>query len=104
MPQSSPLMPLAPGHREALSPRAQALAGRLAAAPWAQDFYLAGGAALALYLGHRPVADLDLMTATNRLNGAERRELLLALLEIDPETQVETARDGYLYVRLGGGV
>lgn len=91
-------------HREALSPRAQALAGRLAEAPWAQDFYLAGSAALALYLGHRPVADLDLMSGTNRLAAAERRALLQALLGLDPETQVETARDGYLFVRAGGGV
>ncbi len=91
-------------HREALSPRAQALAGRLAEAPWAQDFYLAGSAALALYLGHRPVADLDLMSGTNRLAAAERRVLLQALLGLDPATQVETARDGYLFVRAGGGV
>ena len=91
-------------HREALSPRAQALAGQLAEAPWALDFYLAGSAALALYLGHRPIAELDLMSGTNRLAGAERRVLLQALLGLDPETQVETARDGYLFVRAGAGV
>jgi hypothetical protein len=106
-PPGSPSSSIAPPslrHREALSPRAQALAGRLAEAPWAQDFYLAGSAALALYLGHRPVADLDLMSGTNRLAGADRRVLLQALLDLDPETQVETARDGYLFVRAGGGV
>jgi len=95
---------LRPCHREALSPRAQALGGNVGATPWAEDFYLAGGAALALYLGHRPVADLDLMSATNRLTGPDRRVLLEALLEMDPGTQVETARDGYLFVRAGGGV
>src|SRR5262249_1038689 len=73
-------------------------------APWAEDFYLAGGAGLALYLGHRPIADLDLMTATNRLTPQERRDLLAALLALDPETEVETARDGYLFVRSGDGV
>ena len=116
MPQAPPEQPGSPKpspaasahlslrHREALSPRAQALAGRLAAAPLAQDFYLAGSAALALYLGHRPVADLDLMSGTNRLAAAERRVLLQALLGLDPATQVETARDGYLFVRAGGGV
>jgi hypothetical protein len=91
-------------HREALSPRAQVLAASLASAPWTQDFYLAGSAALALYLGHRPVAELDLMSATNRLAGPERRDLLQALLAAHPDTQVETARDGYLYVRTAGGV
>lgn len=95
---------LRPRHREALAPRAQALAGSLGAVPWAEDFYLAGGAALALYLGHRPVAELDLMSGTNRLTGPDRRVLLEALLGMDPGTQVETARDGYLFVRAGGGV
>jgi Nucleotidyl transferase AbiEii toxin, Type IV TA system len=97
-----PAVSLAPSHREALSPRAQALAGRLAAAPWAEDFYLAGGSGLALYLGHRPAGELDLMTGTNRLTGTERRDLLQALLALDAATRVETARDGYLFVRLGG--
>jgi hypothetical protein len=119
MPQAPPEPPESPGpskphlggtarlslrHREALSPRAQALAGQLAEAPWAQDFYLAGSAALALYLGHRPIAELDLMSGANRLAAAERRVLLQALLDLDPEAQVETARDGYLFVRAGGGV
>jgi len=66
--------------------------------------YLAGSAALALYAGHRPVRDLDLMSGTNRLTSPERRDLLGDLLDLDPDTEVETARDGYLFVRLGGGV
>lgn len=66
--------------------------------------YLAGSGALALYAGHRPVRDLDLMSGTNRLTSPERRDLLGDLLELDPDTEVETARDGYLFVRLGGGV
>ena len=74
----------------------------MAPQPWAEDLYLAGSAALALYVGHRPVRDLDLMTATNRLTPPERRDLLGQLLELDPATEVETARDGYLFARLGG--
>ncbi len=74
----------------------------MAPEPWAEDLYLAGSAALALYVGHRPVRDLDLMTATNRLTPPERRDLLGQLLELDPATEVETARDGYLFARLGG--
>ena len=92
------------GHREALSPRAQELAARLAPHPWAEECYLAGSAALALYVGHRPVQDLDLMTGTNRLTGPDRRVLLGDLLALDSTTEVETARDGYLFVRLSGGV
>ncbi|HEX4496015.1 MAG TPA: nucleotidyl transferase AbiEii/AbiGii toxin family protein [Thermoanaerobaculia bacterium] len=90
-------------HPEALSPRAQELLPKLAAGAWSEDFYLAGSAALALYIGHRPVADLDLMSNANRLVSADRRDLLAGLLKADPTTAVETARDGYLSVRLAGG-
>ncbi|HZF07681.1 MAG TPA: nucleotidyl transferase AbiEii/AbiGii toxin family protein [Thermoanaerobaculia bacterium] len=89
-------------HLEALAPDSQVLLGRLAPRPWAEEMYLAGSAALALHLGHRPVRDLDLMSGTNRLNGPERRDLLEELVSLDPETQVETARDGYLFARLPG--
>src|SRR5262249_56923717 len=63
------MAPLTLAHPEALAPAAQEIAARLANRPFAEDFYLAGSAALALYLGHRPVRDLDLMTGTNRLTG-----------------------------------
>src|SRR5262245_61326805 len=93
---------LALDHRESLSPPAQVLVERLGERPWAEDFYLAGSAALALYLGHRPIADLDLMSNANRLAPSERRALLAALLALAPACEVETARDGYLYARVGG--
>jgi hypothetical protein len=89
-------------HPESLSPRAQELIPRLAAGAWAEELYLAGSAALALYTGHRPVADLDLMSNANRLTSPSRRDLLGELLAVDPATEVETARDGYLSVRLAG--
>jgi hypothetical protein len=90
-------------HPESLAPRAQELVPRLAAGAWAEDFYLAGSAALALYIGHRPVADLDLMSNANRLASPQRRDLLGELLAADPTTAVETARDGYLSTRLAEG-
>ena len=96
------MAPLTLSHLETLSPRAQELLGRFAERPWGEDFYLAGSAALALYIGHRPVRDLDLMGGTNRLTPPDRRDLLVDLLAIEPETEVETARDGYLYVRQSG--
>jgi hypothetical protein len=95
--------PLTLNHPEALAPAARAILERLAPQPWAEDFYLAGSAALALYVGHRTVHDVDLMTNTNRLTGPERRDLLAALLALDPGTEVETARDGYLFARSGHG-
>ncbi|HEV7506376.1 MAG TPA: nucleotidyl transferase AbiEii/AbiGii toxin family protein [Thermoanaerobaculia bacterium] len=90
------------GHLESLAPRSQELLARLAPLPWAEDFYLAGSAALALYAGHRPVTDLDLMSNANRLTSPDRRDLLASLLALVPETEVETARDGYLFARVGG--
>lgn len=55
---------------------------------------------MALYLGHRPARDLDLMSPANRLAPQERRDLLADLLEMAPGARVETARDGYLALRL----
>ena len=92
---------LSPVHEESVAESARAAAQALAANPAFEDFYLAGSAALALYLGHRPVRSLDWMSAHNRLTGPERRDLLQELLALDDATRVETARDGYLFVRLG---
>lgn len=87
-----------------LAPESRDLIVRLAGRDWAPDVYLAGSAALALYLGHRPVRDLDLMSGSRRLAGAERRDLLADVLTVDPEAQVETARDGYLALATGSDV
>jgi hypothetical protein len=95
------MAPVTLSHLESLAPRSQELLARLAPLPWAPDFYLAGSAALALYAGHRPVTDLDLMSNANRLTSPDRRDLLASLLALVPETEVETARDGYLFVRIG---
>jgi len=89
-------------HSESLSPGSRELLARLATRRWAEDFYLAGSAALALYSGHRLVADLDLMSNANRLASPERRDLLAELLALEPASEVETARDGYLFARLSG--
>lgn len=84
-----------------LSAAAQAWCGRLAARGLVDDFYLAGSAGLALYLDHRGVRHLDLMSAVARLAPAGRRDLLDSLRALDPGLTVETARDGYLFVRAG---
>ncbi len=89
---------------KSLAPASRRLLSRLATRAWQDQVYLAGSAGLSLYLGHRPVRDLDFMSPSNRLNGRERRDLLEDLLDLDPGTRVETARDGYLFVRLPGEV
>lgn len=101
----APLTPPPPlAHPEALSPASQQALAALASCAFVAEAYLAGSAALALYLGHRPVRDLDLMTASNRLAGPERRDALGELVAADPATRVETARDGYLFARLRDAV
>jgi len=76
----------------------------LAARPWASEAYLAGSAALALQIGHRPVRDLDFMLASNRLAPQDRRDLLGDLRGAGLADSVETARDGYLFARSADGV
>ena len=93
---------LTPDCAATVAPESLALCARLATRPWSEEVYLAGSAALALYTGHRRVRDLDLMTGTNRLASPERRDLLSDLLEIEPQTRMETARDGYFSARLPG--
>jgi hypothetical protein len=94
---------VSPHRRECIAAESRQLISDLAQRPWSEETYLAGSAALALYLGHRPVQDLDLMTASNRLDGSARRDLLQDVSEFSPTTSVETARDGYLYLRVADG-
>jgi hypothetical protein len=89
---------------DSLEPASRALVTRFAQRDWAREAYLAGSAALALHLGHRPVRDLDFMFGSNRLAPQERRDLLGDLQAVDPGTSVETARDGYLFARAASGV
>ena len=95
---------LSPDHPDALASESRTLLERLSGRTWADEVYIAGSAALALYLDHRPVRDIDLMAPANRLTGPERRDLLADLLDLDDGFRVETARDGFLYARSGDGV
>lgn len=85
-------------HADGLAEPSRELVRAIAGQSWSDDFYLAGSAALALYLGHRRVRDLDFM-GVNRLTSPDRRDLLQELLRLDDGVRVETARDGFLYVR-----
>lgn len=89
---------------DSLTPESRTALRSVSAAPWSDEAYLAGSAALTLHLGHRAVRDLDFMSATNRLRPPDRRDLLGELLEVDAQTRIETARDGFLYARLTSGV
>ena len=95
---------LMPRYPASLSIDSRRLIARLTAFDWSEEAYLAGSAALALYLGHRPVRDLDLMSSVLRLRSVDRRDILEMLLGTDPACRVETARDGFLFTRMGADV
>ncbi len=94
------MAPLTIHHPESLAPESRHLMARRTDCDWAENTYLAGSAALALYLGHRPVYDLDLMSPVLRLRSLDRRDILETLIDADPTCRVETARDGFLHTRM----
>ena len=64
-------------------------------------FYLAGGTALALQIGHRISTDLDWFSASERLLEPWRDDTRSALSE-SGEFEVASEQDGMLYARLSG--
>jgi hypothetical protein len=65
------------------------------------DFYLAGGTALALQIGHRVSTDLDWFSTTRPLLTPEREAISLALGKSD-QFEVASEQDGMLFARLFG--
>lgn len=65
------------------------------------DFYLAGGTALALQLGHRISTDLDWFSAKRQLLFLERENVRVAL-SASRQLEVVSEQDGMLFTRLFG--
>jgi hypothetical protein len=86
-------------HEEVLDAAGLAAAARLA--PVAGDFYLAGGTALALRLGHRISLDLDLFSASNKLEGDDRQAVLDAL-HVSGALRIKAVKDGACHLDLEG--
>lgn len=68
--------------------------------PFIQHYYLAGGTALALQIGHRLSTDLDWFSTQQILLAAEREDIVRTLSP--NQLQVVSEQDGMLYVRLSG--
>lgn len=64
-----------------------------------QDFYLAGGTALALQIGHRISTDLDWFSSTNHLK-ASKREHIQSTLSSQEFFETVSEQDGLLFTRL----
>jgi len=69
--------------------------------PFIADFYLAGGTALALQIGHRVSTDLDWFSATRPLLAPERESIGLAMA-VSQQFEVVSEQDGLLFTRLFG--
>jgi hypothetical protein len=65
------------------------------------DYYLAGGTALALQIGHRMSTDLDWFTSLHPLESSEREALRSALSQTGVFEDV-SEQDGQMYTRLAG--
>ncbi|MDE2313776.1 MAG: nucleotidyl transferase AbiEii/AbiGii toxin family protein [Elusimicrobia bacterium] len=86
-------------HEECADAKTIAAAERMAEA--ASGFYLAGGTALALRLGHRISLDLDLFSRGNALGAAERGAVLRRLEASGPFKIIES-KDGTCHLDLKG--
>ena len=86
---------------DALAPDTRQVFDALAALPMSSDFYMAGGTALALQLGHRMSYDLDFFSTTNLLGMVERSALARRLQSI-MQTTIKREQDEQLYATIMG--
>jgi hypothetical protein len=81
---------LEPVHWEAVTLQMRDLLRFIGQQSFARRFYLAGGTALALRLGHRRSVDLDFFSEADELERATRSEILRALDPLNPQTIEDT--------------
>ena len=75
---------LADPHWETVTEEMRLLLRYIGQQPFSQRFYLAGGTALALRLGHRRSADLDFFSETDEVHKETREEIQRALGSVAP--------------------
>jgi predicted nucleotidyltransferase component of viral defense system len=85
--------------QEATTPGCHQALDYLRRQPFIYDFYLAGGTALALQIGHRVSTDLDWFSTERRLSAPEREMIRLAL-EGSGQLKVASEQDGMLFAQL----
>lgn len=89
---------LTPVHLEVISVQMQDVLKYIGSCAWIKRFYLAGGTALALRLGHRLSIDLDFFSEVDEINQSTRQEIKQALSEL--QLQVLEDVDGNLLLRV----
>lgn len=86
-------------HPEAITPSCQTALTYLRRQPWLEGYYLAGGTALALQIGHRISTDLDWFTPSHLLETTERDALRTNLISTGVYED-KREQDGQLYCQL----
>jgi hypothetical protein len=86
-------------HWEALAPQTHQTFDALAALPVPADFYLAGGTALAMQIGHRVSYDLDFFSSVNPLGEVERA-VLVGQLQCLPSVIIKRESAEQLYASI----
>jgi predicted nucleotidyltransferase component of viral defense system len=89
---------LDPVHWQVVTPTMRELLRFIGRQPFAERFYLAGGTALALRLGHRVSVDLDFFSASNEVTRPTRQEILTALATLAPQALEDV--DGNLLLEI----
>jgi len=87
-------------HWETITPTMRGLMVWIGRQPFAKRFYLAGGTALALQVGHRRSVDFDFFSETDEVQARTRQELIRAFSDLQVEI-VENA-DGNLLLLVQG--
>ena len=87
-------------HEESVPKECLGTAQKLGALAPLKDFYLAGGTALALHLGHRMSVDLDFFSNQNALGGRERARLERALART-VSMRIDEEKDETVHVTAG---
>lgn len=90
-----------PLHWEAMAENTRVAFEALAVSSLPDTFYLAGGTALALQIGHRISYDLDFFTSDELLDIAGRNRLISTLQTLE-STVVRLERDGQVYATING--
>lgn len=94
-------IPLAQPHWECLSAQLRQMMVAVGRQPFNPRFYLVGGTALALQLGHRISIDLDFFAVDDELLAESRQEIITAL---KPQLEFEIIQSvvGSLLLNVGG--
>ncbi|MBN1579809.1 MAG: nucleotidyl transferase AbiEii/AbiGii toxin family protein [Anaerolineae bacterium] len=91
---------LTPIHWQMIAPQMHVVLRFVGQCPFAGRFYLAGGTALALRLGHRRSVDLDFFSETDEVGPRTRHEIVRTLAPLD--VAVLENVDGNLLTRIAG--